>query len=185
MLLVGILFSEGITLREINYLYLSLSCFVAVISLFTVSCGAQRTFQSNPPTGGFAKYVIVEVQDFKTSLDYVPADAVWTISNQIAEQLKEKDLFAGVSRSPVDLTDRVLIISGSIVDFEPQEWYKQAFKTIRVAADVRFIDKASNRIVAEATFEGSAKGGAVSGGIFYAYKRMADEIVEYMQLNYR
>lgn len=172
-------------LRSLNSASLSLGFLVAGITFFTVSCGGQRTFQSNPPVGGFAKYVIVEVQDFRTNLDYVPADAVWEISNEVAERLKEEDLFAGVTRSRVELTDRVLIVSGNIVGFEPKTWYKQAIQTIRVTADVRFIDKESNSVMAEATFEGTAKGGVVSGGIFYAYKRMADEIVEYMKINYR
>ncbi|HEX3034317.1 MAG TPA: hypothetical protein VHT73_04170, partial [Thermodesulfobacteriota bacterium] len=73
-------------LRKINGASLSLSLIIAGIMLFTVSCGGQRTFQSSPPIGGFAKYVIVEVQDFRTSLDYVPADAVWEISNEITER---------------------------------------------------------------------------------------------------
>ncbi len=172
-------------LSKINSASLRLGFLMAGITFLTVSCGSQRTFQSNPPTGGFAKYVIVEVQDFRTRLDYVPADAVWEISNEITDRLKEEDLFTGVTRSRVELTDRVLIVSGSIVGFEPKAWYKQAIKTIRVTANVRFIDKASGRVVAEATFEGAAKGGVVSGGIFYAYKRLADEVVEYMKINYR
>ncbi|GIW48510.1 MAG: hypothetical protein KatS3mg078_2387 [Deltaproteobacteria bacterium] len=148
------------------------------------SCGGQRTFQTNPPVGGFAEYLIIEIPDFKTSVSSIPPDATWRIPNEIAERLEREKIFIGVSRSPVSIRERVLVMEGNIVNVEPKEWYEQAIRTVRVTAHVRFVDKAENRVIAEATFEGVSKAGALSGGVPFAYYRLVDEIVEYIKHNY-
>lgn len=158
--------------------------FLIVLALFSFSCGAQRTFQTAPPTEGLARYVIIEVPDFKSSLGYLPPDTFWSIPNEITEKLTREQIFTGVSRSPVDLSEGVVILEGTIVELTPKEWYEQAVRTVKVVADVRFVDKTENRVVAEATFEGTSKAGAVSGGVPFAYSRLVDEIVRYIKLNY-
>jgi hypothetical protein len=172
-------------LKGINIAPLCYGLLLAGMILLAVSCSGQRTFQTNPPTAGFSRYVIVEIPDFKTPLDSIPSDVAWRIPNEIAERLKREGLFTGVSRSPVDINDRVLTLNGSIVNFTPRTWYEQLVRTVNVVANVRFVDKAENRVIAEATFEGTSKAGALSGGVPFAYIRLADEIVEYMKLNLR
>lgn len=173
-------------MKKKNALSLCLSfLLIGVIILLAVSCGSQRTFQANQPEKGLGRYVIVEIPDFKTPLDFVPADAVWRIPNRVAEKLRSEEVFVGVSRSSVDISDRVLVLKGSIVGFAPRKWYEQIVGTVTVTANVRFIDKADDSVAAEATFEGVSKGGAISGGIPFAYRRLADEIVQYIKLNQR
>jgi len=168
-------------LRKIAFLC---SSFILVgIILFTASCGGQKTFQTKSSPSGFKRYVIVEIPDFKMSSSSAPTDAIWKIPNEIAEGLKKEDLFTGVSRSPVSLTDGVLVVDGTL-DFTPAPWYKQIVTTQRVTAHVRFINKSDNSVIAEATFEGISKGGIVSGGLYLAYGRLASEIVDYIKLNY-
>jgi hypothetical protein len=70
------------------------------------------------------------------------------------------------------------------VDFTPLRWYERIVTTQKVTAHVRFINKSDNSVIAEATFEGVSKGGIVSGGLYFAYMRLADEIVDYIKLNY-
>jgi hypothetical protein len=158
--------------------------FFLVTVAFIISCGSQRTFQANPPTQVLAGYVIIEIPDFKTSLGYVPPDAVWRIPNEIATRLEREKLFTGVSRAPITINERVVILEGDIVEFKPTTWYEQLVRTVKIVANVRFIDKAENRVIAEATFEGTSKAGAVSGGVPFAYFRLVDEIVQYIKMNY-
>lgn len=157
--------------------------FIAGIILFAVSCGGQRTFQTVPPTEGLAKYVIIEIPDFKSSLGFLPPDTLWSIPNGIAERLRRDQVFTGVSRSTVDLSEGVIVLEGNIVELTPKEWYERTVRTVKVVADVRFVDKTENRVVAEAKFEGISKAGAVSGGVPFAYSRLVDEIVRYIKSN--
>ena len=165
-------------------MYISSFFFLVGLILFSVSCGVQRTFQTAPPTEGLARYVIIEIPDFKSPIGFLPPDTLWSIPNEIAERLRRDQVFTGVSRSPVELSEGVLILEGTIVELTPKEWYEQAVRTVKVVADVRFVDKTENRVVAEAKFEGISKAGAVSGGVPFAYSRLADEIVRYIKLNY-
>lgn len=164
----------------------SLFCtFVFIGIILIISCGAQRTYQTISPPGGLSKYVIVEIPDFKTSVNPVPPDVIWKIPNEIAEKLRKEQLFTGVSRSPVELADRVLILDGTLVGYTPTVWYKQIVNTGRVIANVRFIDKSENKVIAEASFEGTAQGGILfGGGMLFANSRLADEIVQYIKRNY-
>jgi hypothetical protein len=157
---------------------------LAGVIFFTISCGSQRTFQTKSSPGGLSSYVIIEIPDFKTSLNSVPTDAVWKIPNEVAERLKKEELFTGVSRSPVGISDRVLVLDGAIVDFTPTVWYKQIIRSAKVTVHVRFINKSDNSVIAEATFEGISKGGIWSGGMSFAYSRLADEILDYIKLKY-
>jgi hypothetical protein len=158
--------------------------FLTVLVLLSYSCGAQRTFQTTPPTEGLARYVVIEIPDFKSSLNYLPPDTFWVIPNEIAEKLGREQIFAGVSRAPVDISEGVVILEGTVVELTPKDWYEQAVRTVKVVADVRFVDKAEKRVVAEAKFEGISKAGAVSGGVPFAYSRLVDEILRYIKLNY-
>jgi len=164
----------------------SLFCTFILIGIILIfSCGAQRTYQTKSPPGGFASYVIVEILDFKTSVNPVPPDVIWKIPNEIAEKLRKELLFTGVSRSPVDLSDRVLILDGTMVGYTPTVWYKRLVNTGRAIATVRFIDKSENKVIAEASFEGTAQGGMLfGGGMLFADRRLADEVVQYIKRNY-
>jgi hypothetical protein len=168
---------------KVNINIVSLSLMLFGIILFTASCGSQRTFQTKSSPTGFRRYIIVEIPDFKISSGSVPTDATWKIPNEIADRLKREDIFTGVSRSPVSITDGVLVVDGTL-DFTPVPWYERIVTTQRIIARVRFINKSDSSVIAEATFEGVSKGGIISGGLYFAYLRLADEIVDYIKLNY-
>lgn len=155
-----------------------------LIIVFTNSCGTQKTYQKLQPTGGLGEYVIIQIPDLKTNLEFFPADITWHIPNQIAEKLTKEKLFIGVSRSPVDINKSVLILDGTLTDFSPKDWYKQLVNTGRIVVDVQFIDKSDGRVIAEAKFEGTAKWGVLGGGMAYADNRLVDEIIEYIKLSY-
>ncbi|HEX9665854.1 MAG TPA: hypothetical protein VGA95_04765 [Thermodesulfobacteriota bacterium] len=155
-----------------------------IVLLLTYSCGSQRTFQKKPPSQALGQYEIIQIQDLNTTLQSYPPDILWSIPNQLAEKLEEEKLFIGVSRSPVDLKKGVLILDGTLRDFTPKDWYKQLVTTGKIVVDIRFVDKADNNVIADATFEGTAKWGLLGGGMIFADHRLISEIVKYIKLNY-
>ncbi len=167
-----------------NYVLTLLVVFALFSLTLDLSCGAKSTYQTKSPAGGFGQYVIVEIPDFKTSVNPVPPEVIWKIPNDVAEKLRKERLYTGVSRTPVDISDRVMIVDGTVVGLTPTEWYNKIAGTGRVIAIVRFIDKTQNNVIAEATFEGTAEGGVFGGGMYFAYEHLADEIVSYIKKNY-
>jgi hypothetical protein len=169
--------------RKANIVPLSFSFILAGIILFTTSCVTKSTYQTKSAPAGFRGYVIIEVPDFKMSSSSATTDATWKIPNEIAKGLEKEGIFTGVSRSPVSLTEKVLVVDGTL-DFVPTPWYNQIATTQKLIAHVRFISKSDNSVIAEATFEEVSKGGIFSGGVFFDYDRLAEEIVAYIKLNY-
>ena len=151
----------------------------AVISIVLVSCGSRRTYQTQAPTEKFANFELIEIPDFKSDIPNSPPEIQWQLPNNLSKKLKSKNLFSGVSRSPLDITESVLIIDGTVIDIQPPEWYKQIIKSGKISIKVRFIDKAESLVIAESTFEGSSKGMRVQ-----AEKEVVDELVDYIKSNY-
>lgn len=156
---------------------------VIIILLFILSCGSRRTFETQAPTQNFASYVILEIPDFKSDVPNSPPDLQWTIPNQISKKLKDDYAFTGVSRAPLDLSTDVLIVDGTITEISPSEWYKQIVKSGKIVVKVRFIDKSESLVIAESSFEGTAKWGLLGGGRVFADIRVVDEIVDYLKQN--
>ena len=164
-------------------MYKSLIIFL-IVSFFLVSCGSRRTFETQAPTQSFASYAIVEIPDFKSDIPNSPPEMQWRLPNQLAKKLKSKNIFTGVSRSPLDFSDGVLIVDGTVTEVSPPEWYKQMVKSGKIIINVRFIDKAESLVIAESSFEGTAKWGILGGGMVFADVRAIDELTDYLQNNY-
>lgn len=152
--------------------------------MFVTSCGSRRTFETQAPTQNLAGYTILEIPDFHSNVEGISPDTLWTMPNQIAKELRNDNTFTGVSRAPLDISNGVLILDGTITEVKPKEWYKQAVSNIKVVVKVRLIDKAESLVIAEAYFEGTASWGVLGGGKVVADKRLIDEIVDYLKQNY-
>ncbi len=161
---------------------LYLIIFTLCVSL--LGCGSRRTFETQAPTQNLASYILLEIPDFHTEQPNVPQDLLWTIPNQIAKEMKEENIFAGVSRAPLDISEGVLILDGTIVEVKPKEWYRQLVENAKIVVRVRLIDKQENIVIAEAFFEGTAKWGILGGARVFADMRLIDEIVDYLKQNY-
>ena len=157
---------------------------IVIISLFAVSCGSRRTYQTQAPTQSFASFAIVEIPDFKSDIPNTPTDLLWRLPNQLSKKLKSKNIFTGVSRSQLDFSNGVLIVDATVTEIQPPEWYKQVVKTGKIIITVRFIDKVESLVIAESSFEGTAKWGILGGGMVFADVRAIDEIVDYLSENY-
>lgn len=149
------------------------------------SCGSKRTFEKQPPSQRLASFPILEIPDFTSLVPQTPAQLSWSMPNEIEKQLKEKNLFVGVSRSPVDISEDVLLLQGTITEINPIEWYKQLVNNVTIIVNVKFVEKSSGNIVAEADFEGKAKWGIFGGSRVFADIRVVDEIVAYIERKYR
>ena len=157
---------------------------LTAVVIILVSCGSRRTYQTQAPTQSFAQYAIIEIPDFKSEIPNSPPELQWQLPNQLAKKLKSNSIFTGVSRSPLDITNGVLIVDGTVTDIQPPEWYKQIVKSGKIVINVRFIDKAESTVIAESTFEGTSKWGLLGGGMVFADVRAIDEIVDYLKANY-
>ena len=164
-------------------MYKYLFIFAAVLLLAT-SCGSRRTYETQPPTESFAAFAIVEIPDFKSDIPNSPPEMLWRMPNHLAKKLKSKKIFTGVSRSPLDFTEGVLIVDGTISEIQPPEWYNQMVKSVKIIIHVRFIDKSESLVIAESSFEGTAKWGLLGGTQVFADVRVIDELVDYIKLNY-
>ncbi|MGI9533746.1 MAG: hypothetical protein ACR2NW_02245 [Thermodesulfobacteriota bacterium] len=158
---------------------------ITAITIILISCGSRRTFETQAPTQSFASYAIIEIPDFKSDIPNSPPELQWQLPNQLAKKLKSDSTFTGVSRSPLDITNGVLIVDGTVTDMQPPEWYKQIVKTGKIVIKVRFIDKAESLVIAESTFEGTSKWGLLGGAMVFADVRAIDEIFDYLKANYR
>ena len=164
-------------------MYKYLFIFAAVLLLST-SCGSRRTFETQPPTESFASFAVVEIPDFKSDIPNSPPEMLWRMPNQLAKKLKSKNIFTGVSRSPLEFSEGVLIVDGTVTEIEPPEWYNQMVKSVKIAINVRFIDKSESLVIAESSFEGTAKWGLFGGMQVFADVRAIDELVDYIKNNY-
>ena len=165
-------------------MYKNIFIFIA-ITILLISCGgSKRTFETQPPTQRLATYIILEIPNFKLEVPNSPAELQWQLPDQLAKKLKSDNIFTGVSRVPLDISNGVLVVDATVTDIQPPEWYKQIFKTCTIVIKVRFIDKADDIVIAESTFEGTSKWGFISGGMVFADVRAIDELFEYIKANY-
>lgn len=165
---------------------ISLFLFTLPILLFLItSCGSKRTFEIQPPIQRLAAYPLLEIPDFKSNVPQTPDQLTWKLPNEIENKLVDKELFVGISRSPVDISEDVLVLQGTITEIYPLEWYKQIVKSVTIEINVKFIEKNSGNIVAEANFEGKAKWGILGGTRVFADIRVVDEIVAYIERKYK
>lgn len=156
----------------------------AVLAILLVSCGSRRTYQTQAPTEKFSTFELIEIPDFKSDIPNSPPELQWQLPNHLSKKLKSKNLFTGVSRSPLDISKGVLIVDGTVTDIQPPEWYKQIVKSVTIVIKVRFIDKAESLVIAESSFEGTSKLGLLGGMRVVADDKVIGEIVDYIKTNY-
>jgi len=163
---------------------LNIFLILAVCFVLFCSCGSRRTYVTHASVEGFATFPLIEIPDFKLSDPLIPQELLWRFPNEIADRLKEQEVFVGVSRSPLDISEGVLLMEGNVIEVSPVEWYKQIVSNGIVNVNIKFIEKGSNELIAEADFEGTAKWGLFGGGRAFADMRLIDEIVSYIKSNY-
>ncbi len=173
------MFKVHYPINTVTILLIAAVCFVLLNA-----CGSRRTYVTQASVEGFATFPLIEIPDFKSSDPLIPQDLLWRVPNEIAEKLKKQNVFVGVSRSPLEISEGVLLMEGTVVEVSPVEWYKQIVNNGIVKVNIRIIEKENNKLIAEADFEGTAKWGLFGGGRVFADMRLIDEIASYIKSNY-
>ena len=167
--------------------YISTLCYslgFLLVFLFIFSCGSRRTIETKRPETRLARYTILEVPGFRTSLTGVPSDVLWRIPNRVVTILRDEWVFPGVTRSSVDQEESVLVLEGTVVSYSTESGFRKLIGDGLIGVHVRLFDKANGRVVAEATVEGTVKAGIFGGGMDTAYRHVAREIVDFIRSYY-
>ena len=156
---------------------------IVTVALVAGSCTSRRIVQIKSPTTKFGNYLIAEIPDFKSKVPKIPTELKWQLANKLANELKAKNVFVGVSRAPINSSENILILDATITRVDPPEWYKQVIKAGEIGVNVRFIDKDKTTTIASANFSAIYRAGVISGGMILADRIIINEIVNYIKDN--
>ena len=164
--------------------------FVLGLVALVGGCALGYTRLAKAPEGRFGTYRIVEVPDLAAS-DLVPAEVKKEIPDMIVKELSEQKLFEKVERGSGGSGGSILLLKGQVIQYNPgsrgMRYLTGPFWGVgkgSVIVNVKFIDKSSEKELAEATFEGEIKGGLFGGGIDETHEKIAEEIVQFLKSNY-
>ncbi len=166
--------------------------FPALLLLFLISgiigCAAQKTVLYKSPGVGLDNYSAIEIPDFGNDTDWVPPDSTREIPERVSKMLKEKGIFSEVTRPSAKGSapkDGVLILSGTIVGYDSGCVNRKRLSLgigdvgeSSLTARVRLVDKATDKIIADAIMEGRTD--SKTGD---RYRRLVDEIVRFIEKN--
>ena len=86
--------------------------------------------------------------------------------------------------------EKTLLLQGQVVQYSPgsqgARWITAGLWGVgrgSVIVNIKFVDLATNKVLAESNFEGEIKGGPFGGGMDESYQTIADEIVQFLQTN--
>ena len=162
---------------------------LSLLLLFLISgCAAQKTVLHKSPDAGLGNYSAIEIPDFGKDTDWAPPDSTREIPERVSRILKEKGIFGEVTRSSAKSSapqDGVLILSGTLVGYDPGCVNEKRLSLgigdageSSLTARVRLVDKATDKIIADATMEGRTD--SKTGD---RYRRVVDEIVKFIEKN--
>ncbi len=167
--------------------YISTLCYslgFLLVFLLILSCGTRRTIETKRPETRFARYTILEVPGFKTPIRGVPSDVLWRIPDRVVKILRDEWVFPGVTRSPLEQEESVLVLEGTVVSYNPGSGFEKVAGQGLIGVHIRLFDKANGRVIAEATVEGTVEAGIFGGGMGTAYKEVAKEIADFIRSYY-
>jgi hypothetical protein len=152
-------------------------------------CAAGYTRVSKMPEAKFRQFQAAVVPDLAGS-DQVPEEAKKGISEKITKELLEEKVFAEVLREEDGNQTSGLLIKGQVVQYNPGS---RAMRYLAgpflgagkgsIIVNIKFIDKASGREIAESSFEGEIRGGVFGGGFDDTYNKVATEVVQFIKAN--
>jgi hypothetical protein len=154
-----------------------------------IGCAPTNTIMYKRPEGGFAKYDIIEIPNFKkTDTEWVPYDSYTEIPDMLAEKLRATNGFREIRRSESKDTwsegGRVLLVEGTVTGFKRGckfcEWFIRVNDKGKgsISVWVRLIDKATGYTIADAGIEGRA---TKPGYGRSRYVRVVNEIVHLIE----
>ena len=148
--------------------------------------------QSEVSLGG---YQVVKVPDLEGSgpepqwpdPPRVPKSVRRGIADAVAQELKEAKLFARVERESGGSAESVLLVKGRVLKYSPGSRAKRYMGhggEGSIIVNVKFVEKASGRELAEANFKGVVGVGFFGGSITGIYTEIAQEIVQFIKASF-
>jgi hypothetical protein len=154
------------------------------------ACAIGYTRVTKAPDRPLRNYNSIEIPDLSGS-DHVPAEVKNLIPDIVAEELGKEQLFAKIDRGTAGNDGAVILLNGRVVQYNPGN---RAMRYLTgplwgvgkgsIIVNVRFVEKGSGTEVADSSFEGELKGGIFGGGIDETYSKIAEEIVQFIKVNY-
>lgn len=164
--------------------------FLLIAMPMIAACAMGYTRVTKAPDIPLKSYKVLQVPDLAGS-DQVPEEVKKEISNKVVEELQKENLFAGIERSDTGTSESVVLLSGRVVQYSPGN---RGMRYLTgplwgvgkgsIIVNVKFIEKATGKELADSSFEGEIKGGIFGGGINETYAKIAEEIVQFIKSNY-
>ena len=153
-------------------------------------CAVGYTHVMKSPETRLGAYQFLAIPDLVGS-SQVPDEVKKGIPDTVANQAREKKLFNRIERgNGLWEAEKTLLVQGQVVQFSPGSqglrWMTAGLWGVgrgSVIVNIKFLDLATNKVVAESNFEGEIKGGPFGGGMDDGYQKISDEIVQFLQTN--
>ena len=163
---------------------------LAGLMMLASGCAAGYTRVSKMPEASFGAFHVALVPDVAGS-SQVPDEAKKGIADKIAEELADQKIFKEVLREDKDTAGApAVLIKSQVLQFNPGS---RAMRYVAgpffgagkgsVIINVKFIEKATGREIAESSFEGEIRGGVFGGGFDDTYNKVATEVVQFIKAN--
>lgn len=164
--------------------------FMVFMVVIVGGCATGYTRIEQAPEIPFGEYQAIQVPDLKGSRQ-VPHELKTNIPAKIAKKLKEQKLFDKVVRNESMTGGSVLVCDGRIVQYDPgsrgMRWVAGPLLGTgkgSLIINMKFVDKASGKALAESNFEGEIVGGFLGGGFEDTYKEVAKQITQFIRSNF-
>jgi uncharacterized protein DUF4410 len=154
-------------------------------------CAVGHTQVMKPPDARLGTYQFLAIPDL-TGSSQVPDDVKKGIPDTVASQLRERKLFTQIERGHgIWAADKTLVVQGQVVQYSPgsqgARWITAGLWGVgagSVIVNIKFLELATGKVLAESNFEGEIKGGPFGGGMDDSNEKVADQIVQFLQTNF-
>jgi hypothetical protein len=163
--------------------------FLVVVALAS-GCAVGHTQVMKAPETRLGDYQFLAIPDLVGS-SQVPDGVKRGIPDTVANQAREKKLFSRIERGHgIWAANKTLVVQGQVVQYNPgsqgERWITAGLWGVgrgSVIVNIKFVELATGKVLAESNFEGEIKGGPFGGGMDESYAKIADEIVQFLQTN--
>ena len=161
-----------------------------VVVALANGCAVGHTQVMKAPETRLGNYEFLAIPDLVGG-SQVPDGVKRGIPDTVANQAREKKLFSRIERGHgIWAADKTLLVQGQVVQYSPgsqgERWMTAGLWGVgrgSVIVNIKFVEVATGKVLAESNFEGEIKGGPFGGGMDQSYAKIADEIVQFLETN--
>jgi len=167
---------------------------VVPVFLLLLSCGDLKTTSYFSPTSTkLSEFNALEIHDFETKIENVPAEALSKIPEKITEKMKTgSNSFSSVEHGTVSniSSDKTVVLLGEITDYTSAgdvdyEGGALKFGEVRVTLSLALVNKATGDEIATGEVNSFSSLGFFEGNVFgnKLYDQIAEEVVNFVNKN--